>query len=158
MSALPGCWEIAAEENNTSAEVLRQNGHALITRETPDALDIRKTFNVTVATGLYAPLLQASPRRSGERWRLENNMLSIESQSATPNRAGLSPDRRETFRTFMFYHARREITLFGEERLRIESPDRVNVDTRIRDVFGAYHETYTEHWRRVAPAECAGLD
>ena len=156
LKELAGCWSVQAAETNTVGEVLHQIG-AIRVRTTPtgEAVELSFELVVTEATGLYADVPERRSFREELTFDATSSLLSIATvrpSSPAPARstAALSEDGRNVFRTFLFYHPARRITLFGEDRWSIVSSDEVSNTTEIGDVFGDYHETFRATWRRVA--------
>lgn len=162
LSALKGCWSVMAEEDNTIGEIFRQEGLISVNHDTNvPSLTINRYFEVTEATGLYSGIGPIRKSSQVLRHDKRSNLMfttdtSANSSVPTVGKAGLSADGKSLFRTFIFYHPRRKMTLFGEDYLRMVSATEVVNETRIKDVFGDYRETYKARWIRTgnSPDTC----
>lgn len=163
LAVLEGCWAVDAEENNTLGEVFNQTGTVRVVADPADhAVAFDYDYRVTEATGVYASISTIRQMRERLIFDAAAGMIAVESYGpgATEpgvSNAALSADGRQVFRTFMFHHPRRDITLFGEDLMTIRSQTEIRRTNEIRDVFGAYRETYVEEWRRIGhdPAGCS---
>ena len=151
---LTGCWQVEAEEENSLGNGFKQEG-TLRVRSILDgrALEFSQRYEVSEATGLYTSLSKVRLFRQEISFDSRSNTLTVastrpEDPAPTIKKSAISSDGRRIFQTFMFYHPRRGMTLFGEEYINIESANEVNTINRIRDVFGDYRETYTATWTR----------
>lgn len=156
--SVAGCWAGEAHETNSIGEDFRQTGRMLV-RATDSGISVEETFRVTLATGHYAPLADAGLRHVRENWTFDarSNLLMIAVDDGPGRAAGISADGRAFFRTFLFYHPRREMTLRGEARGHIVNNDEIEHAGELIDVFGDYRESYRLTWRRIGSPDAACL-
>ena len=154
LKGLHGCWAVTSMEINTVGEVIRQTGNIKVTAN-PDGTDVKieHSYNVLESTGAYSGIPRTQQLTEVITFD-DKTGLALKSttrprsSTATKRNMALSADGKSLFNTFMFYNARRGITLFGESRLKIVSDDEVSNNSEIYDVFGDYSELYVENWHR----------